>query len=875
MFSKSVFFVFVLFIFPLIVSSSLLIPITQASQHRKQCSNIESHEDQCAFVMTACHGFSGVFLRFYYCSNLWKPFSLALMLSGLLLLFGAVSTVAADFFCPNLQTISSRLQLSESMAGVTVLAFGNGSPDLFSTFTAMNSGSGSLAIGELIGAAFFIVSVVSGCMGIIRPFRSKRITFMRDATFLTGAIMIMTWIVYHQRICWYHGLILICYYLTYVIVVVMGAYRFPGAETPALPEPKSISIDHNETGELLSETSRLLQSNPVDGYSKPLRLDIPAQGFQQEHLGHVIRPVSPNSSFISRRSSLHMDSYVPRTTSTNGSISSRLYRRAMTPRIGMRASLFSAIEFQEQITSIKRANSTQIYRNRRLSGGLRQGHSQTSVPCMSTAVDNRQQNDADQLHAVFPYSHQQHLYLGRSPDNYNNGAVNDYFTYISANQQLPTNGTGTAATNVSSPQRNDTLNKNSIPEIRLAPPAATTDYPQHQKKPQNDLEEANVDDDDSGIEGVPRQQALKRSISFSIILDDICSTLFPTLQEWESKTAMAKLSAVVAVPLVLVFTLTLPIAEGNEVKVDDIEVSDSMMPLTDDNDDDDDDSSLNAPRVIVEVTSAGDDVPTSITRSGFEGGTTSKTFLTVPTSERSIFELNTEDGDLPLLIEEEDPTPFGWCRWLVSIQAIFATTFVTIVMALNGYIPSPGVFVGFLIGCMLACLVLVKTKANEAPKWYWMLSFVGFVIALNWIFLIANEMVGLLQALGAIFNISEAIMGLTIFALGNSVGDLVANTAIAKMGFPTMAISACYADMVLGVGISSTYQTWITGVPYQLDIAPTILISSSGLIIVLLSTLIAVNINGYHINRQLGWWMIIVYLTCTVVNVLLEFHVFY
>jgi sodium/potassium/calcium exchanger 6 len=80
--------------------------------------------------------------------------------------------------------------------------------------------------------------------------------------------------------------------------------------------------------------------------------------------------------------------------------------------------------------------------------------------------------------------------------------------------------------------------------------------------------------------------------------------------------------------------------------------------------------------------------------------------------------------------------------------------------------------------------------------------------------------------------------------------------------------------MVLGVGVSSTYQTWISGKPYQLDIAPTILISSAGLITVLLSTLIVVNINDYHINEGLGWWMIIVYGTCTVVNVSLEFHVF-
>lgn len=83
----------------------------------------------------------------------------------------------------------------------------------------------------------------------------------------------------------------------------------------------------------------------------PLRLEIPAYGFQsQEHLGHIIRPVSPNSSHLSRRSSLHIDSYFPRTTSTNGSISSRLYRHAMSPRIGIRTSLFSAIEVRKSVS---------------------------------------------------------------------------------------------------------------------------------------------------------------------------------------------------------------------------------------------------------------------------------------------------------------------------------------------------------------------------------------------------------------------------------------------------------------------------------------------------------------------------------------------
>lgn len=64
----------------------------------------------------------------------------------------------------------------------------------------------------------------------------------------------------------------------------------------------------------------------------------------QQHLGHVIRPTSPNSS----RASVYFDAVMPTTASTNGSISvSRSYRRPMTPRVGIRTSVFGAIEVRE------------------------------------------------------------------------------------------------------------------------------------------------------------------------------------------------------------------------------------------------------------------------------------------------------------------------------------------------------------------------------------------------------------------------------------------------------------------------------------------------------------------------------------------------
>jgi sodium/potassium/calcium exchanger 6 len=84
-----------------------------------------------------------------------KPFIAFGYLLLLSFLFSFIGIVASDFFCPNLSTIATYLGLSETTAGVTFLAFGNGSPDVFSTFSAMNQGTFSLAIGELIGAATF------------------------------------------------------------------------------------------------------------------------------------------------------------------------------------------------------------------------------------------------------------------------------------------------------------------------------------------------------------------------------------------------------------------------------------------------------------------------------------------------------------------------------------------------------------------------------------------------------------------------------------------------------------------------------------------------------------------------------------------------
>lgn len=164
------------------------------------------------------------------------------MLAWMAFLFAFVGIVASDFFCPNLSTIASTLGLSESVAGVSewpspplsrdcpdhattaFLGLGNGSPDVFSTFAAMRAGVGPLAIGELLGAAAFITSVVAGSMTLIRPFRVPRHSFLRDVGFFTLAVLFTLGILWDGEILAWEAAAMVALYVCYVIVVAVGTW---------------------------------------------------------------------------------------------------------------------------------------------------------------------------------------------------------------------------------------------------------------------------------------------------------------------------------------------------------------------------------------------------------------------------------------------------------------------------------------------------------------------------------------------------------------------------------------------------------------------------------------------------------------------------
>ncbi|CEP19724.1 hypothetical protein [Parasitella parasitica] len=322
---------------------------------------------------------------------------------------------------------------------------------------------------------------------------------------------------------------------------------------------------------------------------------------------------------------------------------------------------------------------------------------------------------------------------------------------------------------------------------------------------------------------------LFNSTNTHYIRRQIKTHLFPSLMGFRQKSVFGKVSAVLSVPVIFLLSTTLPVVNeqalaggggggGGGSRVAHIELNDDTVGLA----------------------------------RAFAGG------------ERE------EDNDMAV-----NSAQAAWVKWITAVQLVGAPLLVSIVMVTQDIVPVyVALPVGLATGLLVAMAFWMTTLPTTQPRLFWMMCFIGFGVAVVWIFLIANEVVSVLQAIGMAVGASEAILGLTVFALGNSLGDFVANVTMARMGYPLMAMSACFGgpmlNIMLGVGMGATYVTSQRSEPYAIDVSRTIVVSSIGLLIVLISSLVLVPLNGYRMARGFGYSWIAIYLICTAINLYIE-----
>ena len=149
-----------------------------------------------------------------------------------------------------------------------------------------------------------------------------------------------------------------------------------------------------------------------------------------------------------------------------------------------------------------------------------------------------------------------------------------------------------------------------------------------------------------------------------------------------------------------------------------------------------------------------------------------------------------------LSVSNENERTLAWNRWLVCLQLFTGPLFAVFILWANisDDWESPGrelirmVLYTLLFSLILLAILVLFTSEQTRPKYHYLLCFMGFIISIAWISTIAGEVVGVLKTFGVVLGISEALLGLTIFAAGNSVGDLIADITVARLGYPVMAL---------------------------------------------------------------------------------------
>jgi len=1008
------------------------------ANEEERCRQVRKSKDQCHFIKKHCpddEGGFGTYLDLFYCrlSNA-KPVAFMILISWLGLLFSTIGIAASDFFCINLSTIASILGMSESMAGVTLLAFGNGSPDVFSTFAAMSTNSGSLAVGELMGAAVFITSVVAGSMALIKPFHVARKSFVRDVGFFIVAAGFSFSFLWDGRLQLWECIAMVIYYFFYVGFVVAWHWwigrrrrereRQAAARGHYLPPGDEMDLEEE------------YHDDPESNDSGTVRGSI-SRGASREDFAALERgPTTPNEDEPNEdEEEAARDRWISELNSNMRL--SRPQVRSRRNTIGpVRPSLVGALEFQAVLNSLQKSRNIQtIPLDTRFSDIPELDLHQTSdsappdvsgrPPPPQLVIDTSAAPDVENSDSAVPKSapargravsagdassrrHSPNIQLPESRLDEGEWNRTEHAGVIGMNLprlNIPSPGRHSAphtpSVEVSAPtptfpilevpeeedeeeggkqsdhlrvadaeatfrKQSDYFHARSRSNTSLSAVSARSGYstesdnhsprmvPQARHLPKIDIprERRSRESTPSSSpfpvywepssatstrppslrmpppmaspESLPVSQSAEREYPsrpirwwpYKILPAPgvLISTLFPTIYHWHDKSIWEKMIGVVAAPSVFLLTITLPVVESEKDNEDEVPVQPTSY-----------DSRRSQGAVVTpdgtnsvlksSMASKGGHSRDHSASVGVNGRETMASLVTATEQQYRHNYGNLESAEHhvesqgllsvtpdhlseisvapPNTSNTQDPNL--WSRWLVLMQLYLAPLFCV----LSFYIQSPSdlppkwlvlpALISMLTSTVLLIPFLLVTTSTHRPNYFRaLLSAAGFIVSIAWISTIASQVVGSLKALAVICNMSHAIMGLTIFAVGNSLGDLVADVTVAKLGYPVMALSACFGgpmlNILLGIGLSGSY-ILIRGAhhhqhkhpgsqlrykSYQIEVGRTLIVTGLTLLVTLVGLLIVVPLNKWVLSKRIGIALIALWVSTTIINVALE-----
>lgn len=183
------------------------------------------------------------------------------------------------------------------------------------------------------------------------------------------------------------------------------------------------------------------------------------------------------------------------------------------------------------------------------------------------------------------------------------------------------------------------------------------------------------------------------------------------------------------------------------------------------------------------------------------------------------------------------------------------------------------IMISFALG---ATIIRCYEKAADMPlKYRIAVALYGFLVAATWIDLISEHLVNVLELIGVIMRIPAPVMGATVLAWGNSVGDWTTNGALAQRGLADMSMAACFAGpsfnllVGLGFGLLTQHDSLMSDQGLAITLSPTIQI---GFFFLISNCIAAIASSFYHggtipkTNAYVFWTFYFLYMATSAQN---------
>ncbi len=139
-------------------------------------------------------------------------------------MFHLLSSTAENYLTPAVTKLSSILKCTESLAGVTLVAFGNGAPDVLVAIAGGSNGDDiNFALGSIFGAGLFVTTIT---VAVVIDKAGGEVTmnrdfFFRDIIYYLLATSVLLIYGIFGRIYWWMALIFLSLYIFYFITCVV------------------------------------------------------------------------------------------------------------------------------------------------------------------------------------------------------------------------------------------------------------------------------------------------------------------------------------------------------------------------------------------------------------------------------------------------------------------------------------------------------------------------------------------------------------------------------------------------------------------------------------------------------------------------------